>query len=67
MYAIRSYYGNTMLLATLFFFLLFFSLRDQLGNHALWLAMNVFMLARGLSQSVLYRYLPVFRKSFSLT
>ncbi len=58
---------NTMLLATLFFFLLFFSLRDQLGNHALWLAMNVFMLARGLSQSVLYRYLPVFRKSFSLT
>ncbi len=52
---------NTMLMATVVFFLLFYSLKNNLGNHALWLAMNCFMLGRGLFQTVFYKKLTIFR------
>jgi MATE family multidrug resistance protein len=43
---------NTLLLATFaVFFPVFFFSRAVLGNHALWLAMILFMLARGLIQT----------------
>ncbi len=51
---------NTMLLATIIFFLLFSTMKGFLGNHALWLAMNAFMLSRGLFQFIFYRRLPIF-------
>lgn len=53
---------NTMIIATLVFFLLFYLLRPILGNHALWLAMNGFMLGRGVAQSFFYSRLPIFKK-----
>lgn len=52
---------NTMILATMFFFTLFIVFRPSLGNHALWLAMNGFMLGRGLAQTLLFRKLPIFK------
>ncbi len=45
---------NTMLAATALFFVLFFVFKDSLGNHALWLAMNSFMVGRGLLQTYYY-------------
>lgn len=39
---------NTMLISGLFFFPVFFLCKDSWGNHALWLAFNMFLLARGL-------------------
>ncbi|MBK3517633.1 MATE family efflux transporter [Carboxylicivirga marina] len=53
---------NTMLLATVIFFLLFYSMKESIGNHALWLAMNCFMLGRGLFQSVFYKKLGIFKQ-----
>jgi len=53
---------NTMIISTLVFFLLFFLLRPAKGNHALWLAMNGFMLGRGLTQTLFYSRLPIFKK-----
>ncbi|MCT4587945.1 MAG: MATE family efflux transporter [Carboxylicivirga sp.] len=52
---------NTMLLATLVFFSLFYLLKGNLGNHALWLAMNCFMLGRGVFQTFFYKQLKIFR------
>ena len=52
---------NTMLMATAVFFILFFSLKGNMGNHALWIAMNCFMLGRGLLQTVFYRKLHVLK------
>ncbi|WP_430810851.1 MULTISPECIES: MATE family efflux transporter [unclassified Carboxylicivirga] len=52
---------NTMLLATLIFFVVFISCRPSLGNNALWLAMNCFMLSRGLFQTLLYKKLSIFK------
>jgi len=52
---------NTMIMATLVFFIIFISMRTSLGNHALWLAMNTFMMGRGLFQTVFYKRLPFFR------
>nr|WP_319401616.1 MATE family efflux transporter [uncultured Carboxylicivirga sp.] len=52
---------NTMLMATAVFFILFVSFRSSLGNHALWLAMNSFMLGRGVFQTILHKKLKVFR------
>nr|WP_321453231.1 MATE family efflux transporter [uncultured Carboxylicivirga sp.] len=52
---------NTMLMATVVFFVLFMALRSSLGNHALWLAMNCFMLGRGVFQTLLHKKLKVFR------
>ncbi|MBR8537543.1 MATE family efflux transporter [Carboxylicivirga sediminis] len=53
---------NTMLLATVMFFLLFTLLKGSIGNHALWLSMNAFMLSRGLFQTLFYKHLSVFRQ-----
>nr|WP_321405331.1 MATE family efflux transporter [uncultured Carboxylicivirga sp.] len=52
---------NTMLMATLVFFAIFLLLKSNLGNHALWLAMNSFMLGRGLFQTLLFRKLPILK------
>ena len=40
---------NSMLFCVIFVFLPTYIISSGLGNHALWLAMNTFMLARGLS------------------
>lgn len=53
---------NTMLLATIIFFLLFIAVKDTLENHALWLAMNAFMLSRGLFQFIFYKKLRIFNR-----
>jgi MATE family multidrug resistance protein len=45
---------NTMLFATFIVFIpSFYLLRDAFGNHGLWFAMILFVLARGISQSFL--------------
>ncbi len=54
---------NSMLAATIILFLpSYFLLYDSLGNHALWLAMMLFMLGRGIFQTILFP--KVIRKSF---
>ncbi|MCG8578550.1 MAG: MATE family efflux transporter [Bacteroidales bacterium] len=53
---------NTMLLATVVFFTLFYALKSNIGNHALWLAMNCFMLGRGLFQTFFYSKLNIFKE-----
>lgn len=55
---------NTMLVATFLVFApAYFLLQDQLGNHALWLAMMLFMLGRGVLQTILYP--KIIRSGFS--
>lgn len=45
---------NSMLFATFLFFLpAYYFFNDLIGNHALWMAMTLFMLGRGLLQSIL--------------
>ena len=44
-----------MAVAAVLFFTLYFLLRGALGNHALWLAFNAYLLARGLVQTALAR------------
>lgn len=47
---------NSMLAATLLVFVpAFFLLRDHLNNHALWLALILFLVARGAAQTLLAR------------
>jgi MATE family multidrug resistance protein len=46
---------NTMLLSTLVFVGSYYVLVNILGNHGLWLSMIVFVLARGISQTILAR------------
>ncbi|PTN07893.1 MATE family efflux transporter [Mangrovibacterium marinum] len=54
---------NSMLAATLLLFApSFYFLQDVLGNHALWLAMMLFMLGRGIFQAILFP--KVLAKSF---
>lgn len=54
---------NSMLASTLFLFVpAYFLLNDILGNHALWLAMMLFMVGRGIFQTILFP--KVVRKSF---
>ena len=54
---------NTMLISTFLFFLpTYYLFHNLLGNHALWLALTLFMLARGISQTVLAKYV-VFNRS----
>jgi len=54
---------NSMLAATLLVFApSFYFLQNILGNHALWLAMMLFMLARGVFQTILFP--KVIAKSF---
>ena len=45
---------NSMLLAFSFYLSTYFFLGQQWGNHGLWLALLLFMLARGLIQQVLF-------------
>ena len=53
---------NTMLLSTFLFYLpTYYLLHGTMGNHALWLALTILMLARGISQTVLAKYV-VFNK-----
>jgi MATE family multidrug resistance protein len=48
---------NTMLLSTFLFFLpTYYLLHGTMGNHALWLALTILMLARGISQTVLAKH-----------
>ncbi|MEA1875487.1 MAG: MATE family efflux transporter [Bacteroidota bacterium] len=45
---------NTMIIATAFVFIpVFFVFQNQLGNHALWLALILFLLARGAGQAAM--------------
>lgn len=47
---------NTMLAASLLVFVpTYYLLKESIGNHALWLAMSLFMLSRGVFQTILYR------------
>ncbi|MFK8016743.1 MAG: MATE family efflux transporter DinF [Gammaproteobacteria bacterium] len=46
---------NSMLLAAALFIPLAFGLLHLLGNHGLWLAMTIFMLARGIAQHLIWR------------
>ena len=46
---------NSMLAATFLVFIpVYFSLQSSLGNHALWLAMSLFLLSRGVFQTFLF-------------
>ncbi len=48
---------NTMLISTFLFFLpTYYLFHNVMGNHALWLALTLLMLARGISQTILARY-----------
>ena len=42
--------------ATAAFFIISFSLRSHMGNHALWLAFISYLALRGILQTILYRY-----------
>ncbi|MCB0401592.1 MAG: MATE family efflux transporter [Flavobacteriales bacterium] len=44
---------NTMLLATIIFIGAFYGFEHLFGNHGVWLAMITFVLARGISQTIL--------------
>ncbi len=53
---------NTMLLSTLVFYLpTYYIFHNTIGNHALWLALTILMLARGISQTMLAKHV-VFNK-----
>ena len=43
----------SMAIAMGVYFLLYFLLRESLGNHALWLAFSAYLLTRGIAQSIL--------------
>ncbi len=48
---------NTMLLSTFLFFLpTYYIFHNIMGNHALWLALTILMLARGISQTMLAKH-----------
>jgi MATE family multidrug resistance protein len=50
----------SMLGATILFYPLYFLLVGHMGNHALWLAMIMFMAGRGIFQTVMApRYISV--------
>ncbi len=46
---------QTMLIAVLIYILSYFLLKDNFGNHGLWAALLIFLVARGLIQWVWYR------------
>lgn len=48
----------SMLIAIAVFFIVYFSLFPLWGNHALWLAFSLYLLARGISQFFLLRHYP---------
>jgi len=41
--------------ATLLFFSIFFALRTLIGNHALWLALLVYLATRGIVQGIIFK------------
>ncbi len=48
---------NTMLLSTFIFYLpTYYIFHSIMGNHALWLALTILMLARGISQTMLAKH-----------
>ncbi|MCP4269759.1 MAG: MATE family efflux transporter [Candidatus Brocadiaceae bacterium] len=48
---------NTMLLSTFLFYLpTYYIFHNIMGNHALWLALTILMLARGISQTMLAKH-----------
>ena len=48
---------NTMLLSTFLFYLpAYYLFHNIMGNHALWLALTLLMLARGISQTILAKH-----------
>ncbi len=53
---------NSMLLAILVYFAIYYVFQQNYGNHGLWLALLLFMIARGLFQWLLFR-----RKGLDLT
>jgi len=46
---------NSMLISLLLFLVAYYLLANSLGNHALWLALLIFLLARGIIQWLLYK------------
>lgn len=46
---------NSMLLAIIVYFAIYYLFQQSYGNHGLWLALLVFMMARGLFQWLLFR------------
>ncbi len=46
---------NTMLLASLLFFILWFTLKDTQANNALWFSMLFFLASRGVIQTIYFR------------
>lgn len=48
---------NTMLVSTFLFFLPAWYFLQPWGNHGLWAALMIFMLARGISMAISYRYM----------
>ncbi len=46
---------NTMLLASLLFFILWFTLKDTQPNNALWFSMLFFLASRGIIQTIYFR------------
>lgn len=47
---------NSMIISVVAFFACYFLGKNVLGNHALWMAMCVFMTLRGVLQSLLYKH-----------
>jgi len=53
---------NSMLIASILIFLpIFYISRNYIGNHGLWLAMNMFMLFRGLLLTLEYKKLKILK------
>lgn len=45
----------SMLVSTVVFFVLFFSMRPMIGNHGLWLAFVAYMAMRGIAQTLIWK------------
>ena len=50
---------NSMIIATIFFFSIYFTLQPLIGNNALWLAFNLFIAMRGVLQFYMTRRLKI--------
>lgn len=46
---------QSMFLSSAIFFVLYYALRQYIGNHALWLAFLSYMMTRGIAQTLLWR------------
>jgi len=54
---------DTMILSLIFYMAIHFLLKDQFGNHGLWLALLLFMVARGAIQWLVFRIRKLSRLS----